>query len=83
MSRSLTLFTTSLFSLYPFIATSESEKSRLLHIVAVGGGPTGVETIAELSDFIKEDMAKYFPDVSENYDKSIILYLYISINIIL
>ncbi|PQP96218.1 internal alternative NAD(P)H-ubiquinone oxidoreductase A1 mitochondrial [Prunus yedoensis var. nudiflora] len=33
---------------------SEEEKSRLLHCVVVGGGPTGVEFSGELSDFIPE-----------------------------
>lgn len=49
--------------LYNTLATTESERSRLLHFLAVGAGPTGVETMAELSDFVKEDLAKYFPDV--------------------
>lgn len=44
-------------------STSSAEKQRLLHFIAVGGGPTGVETMAELSDFIQQDLAKYFPDL--------------------
>ena len=32
----------------------EEEQKRLLHIVIVGGGPTGVEFGAELYDFVKQ-----------------------------
>ncbi len=32
----------------------ESEVDRLLHVVIVGGGPTGVEFGAELYDFLKQ-----------------------------
>ncbi|KXS16878.1 FAD/NAD(P)-binding domain-containing protein [Gonapodya prolifera JEL478] len=39
------------------------EVDRLLHMVVVGGGPTGVEYAAELRDFIVEDLRKWFPDV--------------------
>ena len=31
-----------------------SENARLLHVVIVGGGPTGVEFGAELYDFIEQ-----------------------------
>ena len=31
---------------------SDAERSRLLHTVIVGGGPTGVEFGAELYDFV-------------------------------
>jgi NADH dehydrogenase FAD-containing subunit len=34
---------------------------RLLHMVVVGGGPTGIEFAAELQDFFKEDLEKWFP----------------------
>jgi len=39
----------------------ESERRRLLHFVVVGGGPTGVEFAAELNDFIREDLVKWYP----------------------
>jgi NADH:ubiquinone reductase (non-electrogenic) len=37
--------------------------SRLLHMVVVGGGPTGIEFAAELQDFFKEDLEKWFPGI--------------------
>ena len=40
---------------------SLEEKKRLLHFVVVGGGPTGVEFAAELSDLVREDLQRYFP----------------------
>ncbi|RKO91766.1 hypothetical protein BDK51DRAFT_20835 [Blyttiomyces helicus] len=41
-----------------------SEVSRLLHMVVVGGGPTGVEYAAELYDFLEEDIAAWYPDIA-------------------
>ncbi|KAJ9473882.1 External NADH-ubiquinone oxidoreductase 2, mitochondrial [Pseudozyma hubeiensis] len=43
--------------------TSEQERKRLLSFVVCGGGPTGVETAAEISDMINEDVFDYFPKV--------------------
>ncbi|KAJ7520783.1 hypothetical protein O6H91_19G022600 [Diphasiastrum complanatum] len=45
---------------------SEEEKSRLLHCVVVGGGPTGVEFSGELSDFIHRDVHLKYSHV-KNY----------------
>lgn len=42
---------------------SEDERRRLLHFVVVGGGPTGVESAAEISDFVREDAKRHFPDL--------------------
>ncbi len=39
----------------------DAERNRLLHFVVVGGGPTGVEFAAELNDFIREDLVKWYP----------------------
>jgi NADH:ubiquinone reductase (non-electrogenic) len=39
------------------------ERSRLLHFVIVGGGPTGVEFAAELHDLITEDLSTPYKDV--------------------
>lgn len=38
-----------------------AEMHRLLHIVVVGGGPTGVEFAAEMADFLEEELEKGFP----------------------
>lgn len=40
------------------------ERRRLLHFVVVGGGPTGVEFLAEMHDFVIEDLRKSFPGVA-------------------
>lgn len=45
---------------------SEEEKTRLLHCVVVGGGPTGVEFSGELSDFIMRDVHQRYSHV-KNY----------------
>lgn len=42
----------------------EEEIDRLLHMVVVGGGPTGVEYAAELHDFLTEDLVTWYPDLS-------------------
>ncbi|KAI8365447.1 hypothetical protein EDC96DRAFT_565300 [Choanephora cucurbitarum] len=41
--------------------TSPEERKKLLSFVVCGGGPTGVEFAAELSDWINEDLVKWFP----------------------
>lgn len=38
-----------------------AEVARLLSWVVIGGGPTGVELTAELTDFLRADVARYFP----------------------
>jgi len=40
---------------------SEEEQRAILHIVIVGGGPTGVEIAAEMSDLINYDFARLYP----------------------
>ncbi|RKP08067.1 FAD/NAD-P-binding domain-containing protein [Thamnocephalis sphaerospora] len=47
-----------------FAGQSEEEIQRLLHMVVVGGGPTGVEYAAELHDFIVEDLSVWYPDIA-------------------
>lgn len=43
--------------------TSEEDRRRLLTFVVVGGGPTGVEFAGTLSDFLKADLARKYPDL--------------------
>jgi NADH dehydrogenase FAD-containing subunit len=43
--------------------TTEKVKKNLLHFAVVGGGPTGMEFAANLSDLIHEDMAKLYPSL--------------------
>ncbi|KAI7835537.1 hypothetical protein COHA_010565 [Chlorella ohadii] len=40
---------------------SPLERDRLLHVVIVGGGPTGVEVAGELADFVDRDLRKIDP----------------------
>ena len=40
------------------------EVDRLLHMVVVGGGPTGVEYAGELHDFLVQDLADWYPDLA-------------------
>lgn len=42
--------------------TTPEERAKLLSIVIVGGGPTGVEVAAELHDLIVNDLSKLYPD---------------------
>ncbi|RDW76605.1 alternative NADH-dehydrogenase [Aspergillus mulundensis] len=46
---------------------SEEEIKRLLHMVVVGGGPTGVEFAGELQDFFEHDLRKWVPEIQENF----------------
>ena len=39
---------------------SPTERERLLHVVIVGGGPTGVEFAAEFYDFLKQDVSRLY-----------------------
>ncbi|KAL7891957.1 FAD/NAD(P)-binding domain-containing protein [Trichoderma sp. SZMC 28014] len=41
--------------------TSEARQSDLLHIIIVGGGPTGIEIAAELTDLFDGDFTKLYP----------------------
>ncbi|GJF00393.1 nucleotide-binding domain-containing protein [Phanerochaete sordida] len=43
--------------------TSPEERKRLLSFVICGGGPTGVETAAEIYDLCQEDILTYYPKV--------------------
>ncbi|CAG7851984.1 External alternative NAD(P)H-ubiquinone oxidoreductase B1, mitochondrial; AltName: Full=External alternative NADH dehydrogenase NDB1; AltName: Full=NADH:ubiquinone reductase (non-electrogenic) NDB1; Flags: Precursor [Serendipita indica DSM 11827] len=43
--------------------TTPEERKRLLTFVICGGGPTGVETAAEIYDLCQEDIVNYFPKI--------------------
>ncbi|KAI8908392.1 hypothetical protein EDD86DRAFT_191652 [Gorgonomyces haynaldii] len=47
-----------------FPGQTDEEVERLLHMVVVGGGPTGVEYAAELHDFLVEDLLTWYPDLA-------------------
>ncbi|KXJ94472.1 hypothetical protein Micbo1qcDRAFT_132514 [Microdochium bolleyi] len=50
----------------------EDEVSRLLHMVVVGGGPTGVEFAGELRDFFDEDISKLVPEIAPKFKVTLI-----------
>jgi NADH dehydrogenase FAD-containing subunit len=43
--------------------TTSEERKRLLSFVVCGGGPTGIETAAEIYDLCQEDIVQYYPKV--------------------
>ncbi|KAL2039494.1 hypothetical protein N7G274_007766 [Stereocaulon virgatum] len=43
--------------------TSEQLRKYLLTFAVVGGGPTGMEFAAELSDLVREDLTKLYPEL--------------------
>ncbi|KAF2752599.1 external NADH-ubiquinone oxidoreductase-like protein [Pseudovirgaria hyperparasitica] len=51
---------------------SAEEVQRLLHMVVVGGGPTGVEFAGELQDFFESDLKKWIPDITENFHVTLV-----------
>lgn len=51
---------------------SHEEIARMLHMVVVGGGPTGIETAAELRDFFKDDLKRQFPHLSDKVKVSLV-----------
>ncbi|KAG5936270.1 hypothetical protein E4U59_005106 [Claviceps monticola] len=48
------------------------EVNRLMHMVVVGGGPTGVEFAGELQDFFEEDIKKLVPHISNRFRVTLI-----------
>ncbi|KAI8835349.1 pyridine nucleotide-disulfide oxidoreductase-domain-containing protein [Chytridium lagenaria] len=42
---------------------TETQKRDILHFAVVGGGPTGVEFMAELHDFVTEDVLAHYPNL--------------------
>jgi len=53
-------------------AVNREEMERLLHIVIVGGGPTGIEFGAELYDFVSQDVPRYYKGEEDLIQVSII-----------
>lgn len=51
---------------------SSDEIDRLMHMVVVGGGPTGVEFAGELQDFFQEDIKKLVPDIADRFKVTLI-----------
>ncbi|KAK4137262.1 FAD/NAD(P)-binding domain-containing protein [Trichocladium antarcticum] len=51
---------------------SPEEVDRLMHMVVVGGGPTGVEFAGELQDFFQEDIKKLVPDIADRFKVTLI-----------
>ncbi|KAL5119588.1 NADH:ubiquinone oxidoreductase [Pleosporales sp. CAS-2024a] len=51
---------------------SDEEKKRLLHMVVVGGGPTGVEFAGELQDFFHSDLKKWLPEIKDNFHVTLV-----------
>lgn len=50
--------------------TSPEERKRLLSFVVCGGGPTGVEFAAEMSDWINEDLVKWVSSVQRERERA-------------
>ncbi|RMZ76957.1 hypothetical protein DV737_g4626, partial [Chaetothyriales sp. CBS 132003] len=51
---------------------SADEVQRLLHMVVVGGGPTGVEFAGELQDFFVEDLVKWIPQIKDHFHVTLV-----------
>ncbi|KAJ7575357.1 hypothetical protein C8J56DRAFT_1007727 [Mycena floridula] len=46
------------------LETSEDEIDRLLHMVVVGGGPTGVELSRKIHDFLENNLKSWYPELA-------------------
>jgi len=55
-----------------FKGQTEEEISRLLHMVVVGGGPTGVEFAGELQDFFEDDIKRLVPEIADRFKVTLI-----------
>jgi len=52
--------------------TPPEERKRLLSMVIVGGGPTGVEVAAEMRDMVREDMRELYGDLVDDCRISVV-----------
>ncbi|EEY21711.1 external NADH-ubiquinone oxidoreductase [Verticillium alfalfae VaMs.102] len=55
-----------------FKGQTNEEIDRLLHMVVVGGGPTGVEFAGELQDFFEDDIKRLVPDIADRFKVTLI-----------
>ena len=53
------------FEIASLPTTNDQLKRQLLHFAVVGGGPTGMEFSAELSDLVHDDLLKLYPNVKD------------------
>jgi len=51
---------------------SDAEARRMLSVLVVGGGPTGVEFAAELHDFLKDDMPRLYPKLGDKLSITVV-----------
>lgn len=51
---------------------TKEEVERLLHMVVVGGGPTGVEFAGELQDFFNDDLKKWVPEIKDSFKVTLV-----------
>lgn len=45
---------------------------QMLNFVVVGGGPTGVEFCGELSDYISQDLKKFYPKIADHFKVTLV-----------
>lgn len=55
-----------------FKGQTDEERRRLLHMVVVGGGPTGVEFAGELQDFFEQDLRKWVPEITDHFHVTLV-----------
>lgn len=55
-----------------FKGQTKEEIDRLLHMVVVGGGPTGVEFAGELQDFFEDDIKRLVPEIADRFKVTLI-----------
>ncbi|KAJ3054321.1 NADH:ubiquinone oxidoreductase, partial [Rhizophlyctis rosea] len=55
-----------------FAGQTAEEIERLLHMVVVGGGPTGVEYAAELHDFLVDDLGHWYPEFASKINITLV-----------